>query len=228
MKTHTPHSASSTRAAAGSAALLASTSRSSRFPVVAFLSSLAALALSGCATTETTAMADIPAAPSSQILHPGDVVKISFPRTATLDTTQQIRRDGKINLYLIGEVHAADLSPAELEKQLVEKYAKQVVSSEVLVTVVSSAFTVYVGGAVLHPGRIAPDRELTLMEALMEAGGFDPQRANLKAVSVMRREGAQTKNFVVNVQAAMQGQQGSTFYLQPNDIIYVPERRSIF
>jgi hypothetical protein len=81
---------------------------------------------------------------------------------------------------------------------------------------------------VLHPGRIAPDRELTAIEAVMEAGGYDPQRANLKSVSIIRREGPQTKSFVVDLQAVLDGRQPDQFFLKADDIIYVPERRSIF
>ncbi len=184
--------------------------------------------LAGCATSGSAELPTLPPEPEVQTLRAGDVVKISFPRAATLDTTQQIRRDGRINLYLVGEVQAADRTPAQLEHLLMEKYSAQLVSKEVRVTVVSSAFTLYVTGAVLHPGRINPDREVTPIEAVMEAGGFDVAKANLKAVAIIRREGADTKNFVVNLQAVLDGKKSDPVYLKPNDIIYVPERRSIF
>lgn len=196
--------------------------------IAALLGAVSALLLAGCTTSEPLDMSKVPPAPDAQILHAGDVIKISFPRAPTLETTQQIRRDGKINLYLIGEVQAAELAPAALEKRLMELYANQLVSKEVRVTVVSSAFVVYVTGAVLHPGRITPDRELTAIEAVMEAGGFTPDKANLKSVSVIRHEGNQTHNFVLNLQAIIDGTQRDQFYLHANDIIYVPERRSIF
>lgn len=186
-----------------------------------------ALLLAGCATTEPS-LPPIPKEPETQTLHAGDVLKISFPRAATLDTTQQIRRDGRINLYLIGEVQAADLTPAQLEKTLMDNYASQLVSKEVRVTLVSSAFTVYVTGAVMKPGRITPDRELTPIEAVMEAGGFDLAKANPKGVSIIRRDGAQTRNYHVNLQAVLDGKDTAQVQLKPNDIIYVPEKRSIF
>lgn len=188
----------------------------------------AALFFGGCATAPTAIPSSAAHEPDTQRLHAGDVVKISFPRAATLDTTQQIRRDGKLNLYLIGEVQAAELTPAELEKNLVEKYASQLVSKEVRVTLVTSAFTVYVTGAVLRPGRVSPERELTAFEAVMEAGGFDPAKANPKAVAVIRREGDETKNFRLNLQAILDGKQTEQFYLKANDVIYVPERLSLF
>lgn len=189
--------------------------------------SLALGSFTGCASSRSP-VAQIPQEPATQTLHPGDVVKISFPRTPTLDTTQQIRRDGKINLYLVGEVTATNLTPAELEKQLLELYASQLVSKEVRVTVVSSAFAVFVTGAVVRPGKLTPERSLTAFEAIMEAGGFDNTKADTKAVTVIRNESGRTKHYTLNLKAILEGKANEPFYLQAYDVIYVPERFSWF
>jgi len=170
----------------------------------------------------------MPREAQGQLLRSGDVVKISFPRTPTLDTTQQIRRDGKINLYLVGEVSAANMPPAELEARLLELYSSQLVSKEVRVTVVSSAFAVFVTGAVVHPGKLTPERSLTALEAIMEAGGFDEAKADTKTVTVLRNESGQTKRFTLNLKAVLNGKDTEPFYLQAYDVIYVPERFSWF
>lgn len=192
------------------------------------LAAVVLIAISGCTAPATTQLPPVAIEPPSQTLRAGDVVKISFPRAPSLDTTQQIRRDGKINLYLVGEVHAADLAPSQLEKLLIDKYAAQLVSKEVQVTLVTSVFTVYVTGAVLRPGKINPEREITPLEAIMEAGGFDNTRANLRAVSIIRQQGGKSQNFVLDLQSVLEGKQGPRFVLHANDIIFVPERRSIF
>ena len=105
-------------------------------------------------------------------LREGDVLKISFPGAANLNTTQPIRRDGMISMPLIGEVKAAGKTPKELEKELIELYSTQLLSKEVTVEVQSSTFPVYVSGSVLHPGKIMSDHPMTAFEAIMEAGGF--------------------------------------------------------
>lgn len=190
---------------------------------------VALVAATGCATTRSASMPlAAPAESQSQTLRVGDVVKISFPRTPTLDTTQQIRRDGKINLYLVGEVEAANTGPAELEKKLLDLYASQIVSKEVRVTVVSSAFSVFVTGAVLRPGKVTPERSLTAFEAIMEAGGFDSTKADTKAVTVIRNDKGKTKHFTVNLKAVLDGKESDPFYLQAYDVVYVPERFSWF
>src|SRR6185436_19575014 len=95
--------------------------------------------------------------PGSIVLHEGDVVKISFPGAPNLNTTQPIRRDGRITLQLIGEFQAAGMTPTDLEKELLKSYGPQLQTKEVSVTVESSAFPVYLTGAVLRPGKILSD-----------------------------------------------------------------------
>lgn len=189
---------------------------------------LAAAWLAGCATPTPPKFAGTAPEATSPTLRAGDVVKIAFPRTPSLDTTQQIRRDGKINLHLIGEIAAADLTPTELEKQLLERYAPQLVSKEVRVTVSSSAFAVFVTGAVLRPGKLTPDRALTAFEAIMEAGGFDPTKADTKAVTVIRTVSGATQNFTLDLKAVLDGRKNEPFYLRAYDVVYVPEKFSWF
>lgn len=193
-----------------------------------FLATAVLTVASGCATSRSSVPPQAAREPDSQILRSGDVVRISFPRTPTLDTTQQIRRDGKINLYLVGEIRAADLSPADFEKKLLELYASQLVSKEVRVTVVSSAFAVFVTGAVVRPGKLTPDRTLTVFDAIMEAGGFDNAKADTKAVTVIRKEGGHTKNYTLNLKAVLEGKPSEPFYLEAYDVVFVPERFSWF
>jgi polysaccharide export outer membrane protein len=157
-------------------------------------------------------------------LREGDVLKISFPGSANLNTTQPIRRDGMISMPLVGEVKAAGKTPAELEKDLIDLYSTQLVSKEVVVEVQSSSCPVYVTGSVLRPGRIMSDHPITALEAIMEAGGFDYAKANLKGVEVVRQEGDHPRKFTLNLKQVMEGKTGEPFYLKPADIIYVPEK----
>jgi polysaccharide export outer membrane protein len=159
----------------------------------------------------------------------GDVLKIEFPSAQNLDTTQQVRRDGEITLSIVGEVHAAGLKPTELQKELIRLYSTQLLSKEVTVTVVSSSFAVFVTGAVMHPGKILSDRPISALEAIMEAGGFDNTKADLKAVVVIR-QGAdgRTKNTTLDLKAVIEGKEDEPFYLKASDIVYVPEKFSWF
>ena len=162
------------------------------------------------------------------ILREGDALKITFPGSPNLDTTQTIRRDGKITLQLAGEITATGLTPSNLEKEIAKAYGTQLISKEVTVTVIASSISVFVTGAVLAPHKVLADHPITAVEAIMEAGGPDYAKANLKDVRVIRYENGRAHTYVLNLKLVMQGSQVDPFYLQPSDIIYVPERFSMF
>ncbi|MDB6115444.1 MAG: polysaccharide export protein [Lacunisphaera sp.] len=155
-------------------------------------------------------------------------MKISFPGAPNLDSTQTVRRDGKITLAVVGEISVIGRTPTELEQELLKLYSTQLVSKEVTVMVVSSSYAVFVSGSVLRPGKIMADRPLTALEAIMEAGGFDSAKADMSAVKVVRQEEGGTKNYVLNLRLILDGKSSEPFYLKRSDIVYVPEKFSWF
>lgn len=187
--------------------------------------------LSGCKTApeKTAEYSDDNSTPPAVIaLREGDIVRVAFAGAKQLDTAQQIRRDGKIVLPTFGEIQAAGLTPSQLEKEIGEKFGSQLVTKEIAVTVDSSQYPVFVNGAVLKPGKIEPMRPVTVLEAIMEAGGFDHARANLKAVRVIRTEGSDVKTYVVDLRGVVSGTYTKPFYVRPSDIIFVPEKFTLF
>ncbi|HUJ44067.1 MAG TPA: polysaccharide biosynthesis/export family protein [Opitutaceae bacterium] len=192
-------------------------------------------AITGCETPESAApvqQAGVQPQTSKQpevlTVREGDTLKISFPGAPNLDTTQQVRRDGRITMSMVGEVMAAGLTPGDLEKELLKVYSSQLLSKEVTVTVVSSSIPVFVTGAVIRPGKVISDHPISALEAIMEAGGFDRTKADMKAVVVIRQEGGQTRNYTLNLKLVLEGKQSEPFYLKPSDIVYVPEKFSWF
>jgi polysaccharide export outer membrane protein len=199
----------------------------------AALALTSAVLLSGCGTMPMGNSA--PVQPAMQearstpiILREGDTLKITFPGSPNLDTIQPIRRDGKLNLPLIGEVEAAGFTPATLQDKLIQAYASQISTKEVIVQVQSSAFPVFVTGAVLHPGKVLSDHPITALDAVMEAGGFNYDLADMRHVKIDRNEKNVMQHYTVNLKALLIGEETKSFYLQPGDIVYVPERFSPF
>ncbi len=193
---------------------------------------LAALILGGCETAapvttdpETAATAGTP--PPLR-LQAGDVISIAFPGAENLNTSQQIRRDGRINLPIVGEVEIAGKTPFYVETELKQLYSTQLLTGEVNVNVVSSSFAIYVQGAVLRPGKLQPERSVTVLDAVMEAGGGVPRRADLSKVSVIRTKNGVTERFEFDLEAILAGESNETFYLESYDIVNVPEKFSWF
>ena len=179
------------------------------------------------ATVAAEAAAQYAQGPSTT-LREGDVIKLTFPTASNLDTQLQIRRDGKIALPIVGEVKAAGMEPVELERQLMELYSTELVSGEVFVSVVSSSYPIFVTGAVVRPGKIEADRPMTALEAIMEAGGFELTKANGEQVVIVRHGDNGVRNFTLNLRDVLEGRSREAFYLQPSDIVYVPERFAWF
>jgi polysaccharide biosynthesis/export protein len=192
----------------------------------------ALFALAGCQTNQ---FKDTPDKTISEqphldtiILREGDAVKIAIPDSPNLETTQSIRRDGRITLPLVGDVVAVGITADQLQQNLIKLYSSQISSKELTVTVVSSSIPVFVTGAVLHPGKVLFDHPIMPLEAIMEAGGFDPN-ADKKDIKVMRynKEG-RVETYRFNLKSLMQGKEIESFYLKPFDIITVPEKFNWF
>ncbi len=157
-------------------------------------------------------------------LREGDVIRITFPGAPSLNVVQQVRQDGKITLDQVGELSVAGMSPADLEAEILRLYDQRLITKQVLVTVESAAYPVYVSGAVLRPGKVLANRPMTVVEAIMEAGGFDEARAKSSAVVVTRDENGVPRSYRLDVQAMIRGRSATRFYVRPNDVIYVPSR----
>lgn len=187
-----------------------------------------ALVLTGCRSSNSSpppAVIDSAAAPATLVrLNAGDVVQITFPGAPTLNTVERVRLDGNLLLPLVGEVPAAGKSPTELQGDLVKLYSGHLQTKEVLVVLASSSASIFVGGAVARPGRIPMERPMTVLDAIMEAGGFDPRRANVKNVSVIRQKDGKYTRQYVNLKPVLKGEDVRPFPLQPFDTVYVPEK----
>ncbi len=206
---------------------------------LSMLASVVLVVLSGCGTTSTERPPDFnakdialpPQNTNDVVMKEGDVVKVVFPNDGErLNTVATIRPDGKITLLDVGDVMVSGKTPEQFRKELADKYSKVIVSSQdISVIVVSSSFQVYVMGAVLKPGKVLSDHMLTVLDAIMEAGGFDPDRAQLKAIKVVRTEHGRTQTFKVNIKGVQSpGAPVEIFNLHPSDIVIVPQKLVIF
>lgn len=175
----------------------------------------------GCQTTESN-ISSANSVPFNAItLAEGDVLEFSFPGDPNLNTTQQIRRDGALSLPLVGEIQVAGKTPDALKQELTHRYASELQTSEVIINLKSSNF-INVTGAVLKPGKILLNRPITVLEAVMEAGGFKESQAKTKGVIVIRHENGNRNQFIINLDKVLKGENSTPFYLKPYDNVIVP------
>ncbi len=204
--------------------------RPSCHAVAATLGLVLCFILSGCATAT---LPQIPLndtnATYSLSLHEGDVLQIKFPGAPEMDALQTIRADGKITILNAGEVKVSGLTPDGAEQAVLKAVGEQIKVKQVSVTVQSSAFIVYVTGAVLRPGKLISDRPLTVLQAVVEVG-VDSAKSNLAKVKVIRTDaGGHNTYKVLNLKKTIDGEvQSEPFSLKPYDTIFVPEKFSWF
>jgi protein involved in polysaccharide export with SLBB domain len=189
----------------------------------AMLLAMFSLLLGACQTP--TGMVSYPATSehSATSLQEGDIIKIRFPSAPELDETQKIREDGKINLPTAGEIEAAGKTPGDLQDELEHKFKSNLTTDEVVVTLESSEMSVYVTGAVNKPGTIVFDRPMTVLQAIMESGGFS-YVANMGGIHLIRQSDGEHKTELLDLRGALAGKPIKVVYLKAGDIIYVPEK----
>jgi len=160
---------------------------------------------------------------SPVLIGPGDALEVKFFYTPELDVSQVVRPDGKIALQLIDEVTAQGKTPGQLKDQLLQLYADHLKDPQIVVLVRSLYDRrVFVGGQVIEPGAVEMPAEMTVIEAIMRAGGFDWGKAEAESVLVLRHEGNRWKGYKVNMKPTIEGETTQCFFLQPRDIVHVP------
>ena len=187
----------------------------------ALLSSVCAILIGACHTPSPAPLEQM-AAPTQVTLASGDVVRLVFIGAPDLNQAQKIRADGKINLPLIGEVHAAGKSIGALQSELSARYKPQLTDATLVVILESSVTQVVVSGAVGKPAKFTFERPTTVFQAIMEAGGATDY-GTLKAVRLTRLINGQEQTQVLDLRPTMIGRTTRPFYVRDGDVIYVPQ-----
>jgi polysaccharide biosynthesis/export protein len=131
--------------------------------------------------------------PADYQLHAGDTLQVSVWKEPDLTGDVLIRPDGGMTFPLVGELHAAGHTVAEVTSTLEERVRKFVPDAVVTVSVKTAAGSqVYVVGKVNHPGTFTLSGPLDVMQAISLAGGSTPF-ADLNGIRILRRnDGRQT------------------------------------
>ena len=158
--------------------------------------------------------------PNAYVIGAEDVLFIRVWRDQELSGQVVVRPDGKVTLQLLGEVQAAGMTPASLTKVirdgLAEKYLNKPEVTISVLQVNSKKF--YLQGELNRPGPYPLLVPTTILEALVNAGGFR-DFANQKKIFVMR--GGQRYYF--NYKDVIKGKNmDQNIQLQNGDIIVVP------
>lgn len=160
--------------------------------------------------------------PSDYVVGAEDMLDVVFWTAKEMSHQVLVRPDGKISLPLIGDLPAAGLTPEQLAVSL-KKAAEQFVhdgGATVIVTEIHSR-KVYVVGEVSKPGPIDIGSQMTVLQALGEAGGF-LEGANKGDVTIVRNEASGEHRFKFNYNDVVRGRNArQNIKLLPGDTILV-------
>ena len=136
-----------------------------------------------------------------------------------------VRPDGYISLPRLLEVRAAGKTPGDLARELMERYGQDLRDPQIAVIVRTfSAHRVHVGGRVKRPGVFPLRQPLTVLEAIFEAGGTDPQAWMAQVLVIRRKPQGSYGILAVNLKKALSGEDmGQNLQLLPFDAVYVPD-----
>jgi len=167
---------------------------------------------------------DVPASTElTYRLQAPDEIEISVLPQEELNRRVIIRPDGKISLPLIGDVEAEGLTPMQLSDRLTEEFSKYVKNPSVAV-IVTGFFSkrIYVIGEVFRQGPVPYTGDMTVFEAVEEAGSFT-RRASLGRVILVRGDLKNPQVNDVNLSEVIKkGRIEHDLFLQPGDIVFVP------
>lgn len=158
-----------------------------------------------------------------------DVVRVSVWGNPDLSVTVPVRPDGMISVPLVGDVRAGGLAPMQVARNIEKALSTYVRKPQVAVIVTnlkSHEFLtrVRVTGAVLHPVTLPFRQGMTVLDAVLEAGGVN-QFASANGTVLHRRIKGQTEVLHVDLGDILnKGNLKTNYALRPGDVVTVPER----
>jgi polysaccharide export outer membrane protein len=156
--------------------------------------------------------------PNAYKIGPEDVLEVRVWREADLSGQVRVRPDGKVTLPLVGDLQAAGLTPAALQKKAIEAFSQILNTPQVIVSVISvQSKKYYVSGQVERSGPFPLITPTTVLEA-MSICGFR-EWAKRGGIVIMRGD----RRLKFNYNQVVKGKHTEqNIPLEDGDHIYVP------
>ncbi len=156
-------------------------------------------------------------------LGPGDVFEVKIYDEAELSGMYRVSSGGTINFPLIGRLIVDGLTSTDaadlIQHRLAEKYLKDPNVNVFIREYNSKKVSVF--GEVNKPGTFNFEDRMTIIQVISMAGGFTKMAAK-DDTNITRIVDGEEKRYPVPVEAIAQGE-AKNFYLEPGDIVYIPE-----
>ena len=140
-----------------------------------------------------------------------------------------VRPDGKISMPLIGDIQAGGLTPEQVAKDIKIKLSRYIKNPNVTVILTELRSHTYISrirvtGAVENPISIPYRQGMTLLDAILAAGGLTEFAAPGRT-KLYREYQGKTRAYEIDLDAILNdGDLSTNKKLIPGDIVAVPER----
>jgi polysaccharide biosynthesis/export protein len=201
-------------------------------PTLGFFFVCCVLAAAAARAQSVSAPAASPPAPpssessSTYIIGPGDTLQVFVWQNPDLSETVPVRPDGKISTPLVENMVAVGKTPSQLARDM-EKVLSVYVRSPKVNIIVAKALgeltQVKIVGEVLKPQAIPFHEGMTVLDAILDAGGLSPYAAGNRA-KLIRTENGKTEEIRVKLGNLLQkGDMSQNLRIMPGDVLLVPQ-----
>jgi polysaccharide export outer membrane protein len=166
------------------------------------------------------------AAPSTYVIHPGDVLAVSVYGESTLTQNVTVLPDGSADLPLIGRVRFGGLTTSASEHMLAEKLSAYIRKPMVTVEVTTQGqISVLMLGDVKTPGKYTLRAGGKVSDAIAAAGGLDS--ALVGPLPVARVQSGNDPVQTASLEKLLrEGDTSQDYTLADNSVVYVQSRAS--
>lgn len=192
---------------------------------------VASLLFTGCMTSYPDApqKSSMEEDKSEYLIGPGDNLQVFVWRNPDLTTSVPVRPDGRISVPLIENVVAAGKTPSQLGDEI-EGILKEYLQDP-KVTIIVTGFVgpfaeqIRIVGEATSAKAISYRKDMTILDAMIQAGGLTEFAAGNRAVIVRKVDGQENIYRVRLNDLLRGGDVSANVELVPGDVIIIPETR---
>lgn len=158
-----------------------------------------------------------------------DILRVSVWQNPDLNVEVPVRPDGNISVPLAGDVAAGGRTPQEVAESIREKLSSYLRDPNVTVILTELRSHEYlarvrVTGAVRSPVSVPYRQGMTVLDAVLEAGGPNEFAAADRTLLHRKADGG-SRAYPVHLDRILKrGELATNHAVQPGDVITVPER----
>ena len=166
----------------------------------------------------------------SYLIGVDDQLQVTVWHNPDLSVSVPVRPDGKVTVPLVGDVAAGGRTTDQVGAEIQQKLAQYIRDPQVAVILTALRSHEYlsrvrVTGAVRSPISIPYRQGMTVLDAVLAAGGTTEFAAPDRTELYRRSDAGATQAYAVQLQKILQqGDLSNNYPVQPGDVITVPQR----